>query len=70
MLWLLLLWGLEGPAVHAVLRTKATCDALLESAVVTEAAAVRVCVPLAVDDVVHDVVPFDPANHSDIKVIR
>lgn len=70
MLWLLLLWGLEGPAVHAVLRTKTACDALRESYVASEAAAVRVCVPMVVDEVVHDVVPFDPADHSDLKVIR
>lgn len=61
MKWLLIVWGLGGPEVGAVLSNRAICEAVANHESVTQA--VKFCVPLQLDNVATDVVIYPHPEH-------
>jgi hypothetical protein len=59
MVYLLFLWGLHGPHVHGVFHDRDTCEALAETDIAKEHAAITLCVPMRLDNIVSDVVLYE-----------
>ncbi len=70
MVWLLFFWGVGGPHVHAVLHSEATCEALREREEARQPAAIVLCVPMQLDNLVSDVVLYDPETKQQIRRLK
>jgi len=70
MVWLMLLWGLNGPEVTGVFHDRAMCEAVADHELVESMAAIRLCVPMQLDKLVSDVVLWEPELEQRIKVLK
>lgn len=70
MKWLLLLWALDGPEIRGVFHSEAMCRAVVRHELAAEAAPIRFCVPMQLDNLVYDVVLYPNETQTEIRTIE
>lgn len=68
-LWLLITWSLSGPVVGGAYSSEPVCNAVADSPITIEQKPVRFCVPLDLDKVSTDVLPY-PQTIEQLRIIN